>query len=186
MGKLFMFNMISLDGYFARVNGELDWHNVDQEFNEFAIEQLNQTSMLLFGRKTYELMANYWPTPAGTKDDPVVAEKMNNLPKVVFSKSLDKVEWNNSRLIKDNIAKEVTKLKQSEHKDLALFGSANLASSLIQMRLIDEFRIMINPVILGQGKPLFEKIKQQINLKLYKIKSFHNGNTLLYFMIKDN
>src|SRR3989442_9611126 len=162
-------------------NHEIDWHNVDEEFNEFAIHQLNELDTLLFGRVTYEGMGSYWPTQFAKENDPIVADKMNTVPKVVFSKTLEKAEWTNSRLVKDNIAEEVSKLKQQPGKDLAIFGSSDLAVSFIQMGLIDELRIMVNPVVLGSGKPLFNGIHEKLNLKLLKTRTFRSGNVLLYY-----
>ncbi len=181
MRKAFLFMMISLDGFFEGPNHELDWHNVDAEFNEFAARMLNDADILLFGRATYQLMASYWPTKSAKENDPIVAEKMNTLPKIVFSKTLDKVEWNNSRLVKDNFAEEITKLKQQPGKDLAILGSSNLSLSFIQNGLIDEFRIMVNPVVLGTGNPLFRGINHRLNLKLLKTRTFQSGNVLLYY-----
>ena len=106
---------------------------------------------------------------------------MNRLPKIVFSRTLQKAEWNNTRLIKDNIAEEISKLKQQPGKDIALFGSANLLSTLIPMGLIDEHRIMVNPVVLGSGTPLFQGIKDKLNLKLLRTRTFRSGNVLLYY-----
>ncbi len=173
--------MVTLDGFFEGPNREIDWHNVDDEFNEFAVDQLNSVDVLLFGRVTYELMAGYWPTPAATKNYSIVANKMNNLPKIVFSRTLKKAEWNNTRLVKEDVAEEISKLKQQPGKDLIIFGSAKLASSLINLGLIDEFRIIVNPVALGEGNPLFRDIKDKINLKLLKTKMFSSGNVSLYY-----
>jgi dihydrofolate reductase len=181
MRKVILYMMVTLDGFFEGPNGEIDWHNVDQEFNELAIEQLDSVDILLFGRKTYELMASYWPTPAATTDDPIVADKMNRLPKIVFSKTLSSVEWQNTRLVKENVAEEVAKLKHQPGKDLIIFGSSDLAVTFIQHGLLDEFRIMVNPVVLGNGKPLFKGIKDRLNLKLLKTKTFRSGNVLLYY-----
>ncbi|MBI3660338.1 dihydrofolate reductase [Candidatus Acetothermia bacterium] len=181
MRKVIVFMLTTLDGFFAGPNGELGWHNVDEEFNEFAIDQLNSVDTLLFGRVTYQLMASYWPTPAATTDDPIIAEIMNTMPKIVFSKTLGKVEWNNTRLVKDNIAEEISKLKQQSGKDMIIFGSSDLASTLTKLGLIDEYRIMVNPVVLGNGKPLFKGIKDKLNLKLLKTKTFSSGNVLLYY-----
>ncbi len=108
MRKIYVFNLITLDGFFEGPNRELDWHNVDGEFNEFAIEQLNNSGLLLFGRVTYELMASYWPTELALKDDPIVADMMNSIPKIVFSRTLKKADWNNTRLIKDNVREELS------------------------------------------------------------------------------
>ena len=173
--------MVTLDGFFAGPNGEIDWHVVDEEFNEFAIEQLNTVDVLLFGRKTYELMASYWPTPAAATNDPIVADKMNRLPKIVFSRTLSSVQWQNTRLVKENIAEEIAKLKQQPGKDLIIFGSSDLAVTFIQYGLLDECRIMVNPVVLGSGKPLFKGIKDRLNLNPLRTKTFRSGNVLLYY-----
>ena len=178
MRKVFLFMMVTLDGFFEGPNQEIDWHNVDEEFNEFAIQQLNDVDTLLFGRVTYQLMASYWPTQSAIENDPIVADKMNTVPKIVFSKTLDKAEWINSRLVKENIAEEIAKLKQQQGRDLAIFGSSTLASSLLQMGLLDELRIMVNPVVLGNGNPLFKGMHDKLNLKLLKTKTFRSGNIL--------
>ena len=180
MRKLFSFNMITLDGFFEGRDHNIYWHNVDNKFNEFAVAQLNEIDTLLFGRVTYQMMASYWPTPDAVKNDPVVAGLMNQTPKVVFSKTLEKVEWNNTRLIKDHITDEISKLKKQSGKDLAIFGSANLMSVLMRMDLIDEHRVMINPMILGTGTPLFQT-KDKFDLKLLKTRAFKNGNVLLCY-----
>jgi dihydrofolate reductase len=181
MRKLFSFNMVTLDGFFEGPNHDISWHHVDDEFNQFAIEQTSNIGTILFGRVTYELMASYWPTSAAIIDDPIIADLMNNLPKIVFSRTLQKAEWNNTRLVKDHIAEEITRLKGQSGKDLAIFGSANLLSSLIQMDLIDEHRILVNPVVLGSGTPLFQGIKEKLEVKLLKTKIFASGNVLLYY-----
>jgi dihydrofolate reductase len=181
MRKVFLFMMVTLDGFFEGPNHDIDWHNVDEEFNEFAIQQLDDVDTLLFGRVTYEGMASYWPTQFAKENDPVVADKMNTVPKIVFSRTLDKAEWNNSRLVKEHIAEEVSKLKQRQGRDLALFGSSDLAVSLLHMGLIDELRIMVNPVVLGNGKRLFAGIDEKLNLKLLKTQTFRSGNVLLYY-----
>lgn len=181
MRKVILFNMVTLDGFFEGPNGEIDWHKVDEEFNQFAIDQLNSVDVLLFGRVTYELMASYWPTPAATADDPIVAEKMNTMSKIVFSRTLEKAEWQNTRLAKENVVEEITRLKQQPGQDLIIFGSADLTATFIQHGLIDEYRIMVNPVVLGNGKPLFKGIKDKFNLKLLKTKTFSSGNVLLYY-----
>lgn len=181
MRKVVLFNMVSLDGYFESPDGDINWHTVDEEFNQFAIDQLDAADGLIFGRVTYELMAGYWPTPAALADDPLIANRMNALPKIVFSRTLEKVDWNNTRIIKANIVEELTSLKQQPGKDLLIFGSADLAAALIQNCLIDEFRVMVSPLILGGGTPLFQRIKTQLDLKLLEVKTFRNGNVLLTY-----
>jgi len=181
MRKVIFFMLTSLDGYFEGPDRDINWHTVDDEFNEFAIQQTGEFGALLFGRVTYELMAGYWPTEAAKRDDPVIAGLMNSLPKMVFSKTLEKADWNNTRLVKDNLVEEVSKLKEQPGKDIAIFGSSDLAVTCIEHGLIDEFRIMVNPVVLGDGKPLFQGIKDKLDLKLIKTKSFKSGNILLYY-----
>jgi dihydrofolate reductase len=181
MRKVLFFMMVSLDGYFEGPNHSIDWHNVDEEFNTFANAQLDSVEMLLFGRVTYEMMAAYWPTADAVEDDPQIAEKMNQLPKIVFSKTLKSVNWENTRLIKENIVEEISKLKSEPGKDLIIFGSSDLSLTLIQHGLVDEFRIMVNPVVLGNGSTLFKGIKGSLNLRLLKTQTFHSGNVLLYY-----
>jgi dihydrofolate reductase len=173
--------LISLDGYFEGPDSEIDWHNVDSEFNDYAVDNLNNADMLLFGRVTYELMAGYWPTELATTDDPVVAGKMNSLPKVVFSKTLSSAEWNNTTLVKENYEEEVLKLKQQPGRNLVIFGSSDLAVTFMEHDLIDEFQIFVNPVILGKGKPLFNGIKHRYKLKLLSTRTFGSGNVLLCY-----
>jgi len=184
MRKIVLFNLMTLDGYFEGGNADISWHNVDQEFNDFAIAQLRTADMLLFGRKTYELMAAYWPTEEGIKDNAVIAELMNQIDKIVFSKCLEKAEWDHTRLISENLFDEVKKLKSLPGKDVFIFGSADLSSTLIQHHLIDEFRIMINPLILGNGTPMFKNVTAKIDLQLLKTKVFGNGNVLLNYIPK--
>ncbi len=176
--------MVSLDGFFEGKDHDLSWHNTDEEFNQFAIDQIGEVDALIFGRKTYDLMAGYWPSSEAVKDDPQVANLMNTLPKIVFSKTLKEVEWSNTRLIKDNDEEEIIKLKKEKGKDIAIFGSNNLSVNLIKLGLIDEFRIMLNPVVLGDGNRLFKGIEYKLNLKLVKTREFKNGNSLLCYQPK--
>ena len=184
MRKIVLFNLMTLDGYFEGENADISWHNVDQEFNDFAIAQLKTADMLLFGRKTYELMAAYWPTEEGIKDNPVIADLMNQIDKIVFSKSLERAHWDHARVISEGLLDEVKKLKSIPGKDVFIFGSADLSSTLIDHDLIDEFRIMINPLILGNGTPMFQNITAKIDLQLLKTKVFGNGNVLLNYIPK--
>ena len=181
MRKVIFFMLTSLDGFYEGPNKDINWHHVDEEFNEFAIAQLGTVDMLLFGRVTYEGMASYWPTQIAVTNDPVVAGKMNSLPKIVFSKTMSSAQWQNTRLIKDHFVEEITKLKQQPGKDLIIFGSSDLAVTFIENGLIDEYRIMINPVALGHGKTLFQGLKDKLELKLIKTKTFGSGNVLLYY-----
>jgi len=181
MRKVIFQMMISVDGYFEGPNREIDWHNVDNEFNDYAIGFLNSVDTLLFGRVTYELMAAYWPTDSALSDDPIVADKMNSLEKIVFSRTLKKADWHNTTLIKKDIAETVEILKDKPGKDIAIFGSSDLALALLPSGLIDELTILINPVILGQGKTLFRGIDSRLNLKLLRTKIFRSGNVMLCY-----
>jgi dihydrofolate reductase len=184
MRKIILFNMVSLDGFFEGPNQEIDWHNVDEEFNKYSVDQTRSAGGLLFGRVTYELMAGYWPTPEASGDDPQIAEIMNTIPKIVFSRTLNQADWNNTRLVKEDAASEVSKLKQESGKDLYIFGSLKLSETLIQHSLIDEFRIMVNPVVIGRGRSLFPKIQDRLGLKLLDTRQFRSGNVLLAYQPK--
>lgn len=181
MRKVIFQMMISVDGYFEGPNREIDWHNVDNEFNDYAISFLKSVDTLLFGRVTYELMAGYWPTEAALSDDPVVAERMNSLEKIVFSRTLAEAGWKNTTLVKKDIAESVEILKQKPGRDIAIFGSSDLALALLPSGLIDELNILISPVILGQGKTLFRGIDSRLYLKLLSTKIFRSGNVLLRY-----
>jgi dihydrofolate reductase len=181
MRKIIVFNMVTLDGFVAGPSGDIDWHRVDEEFNQFAIAQLDAAGGLIFGRVTYELMAGYWPTPLALEDDPIVAHQMNILPKIVVSRTLERADWHNTRLIKANFATELKQLKQQSGSDLFVFGSANLVASLIREDLIDEYRILVNPVVLGSGQPLFQDFRPPLHLKLIRTETFQNGNVMLVY-----
>jgi dihydrofolate reductase len=179
MRKLIMFNMVSLDGYFEAPGRDITWHKTDEEFNSFAIEQVNNIDTIIFGRVTYELMVSYWPTAAASKDDTAVAALMNAKPKIVVSTTLKAAEWNNTRLIKRNVEEEMKGLKQREGSDLIIFGSGELCSSLTRAGLIDEYRIIICPLVLGAGTPLF---RDSVSLSLKSSRAFKNGNILLTYV----
>jgi dihydrofolate reductase len=185
MRKVILSNMVTLDGFFEGPNKELDWHIVDEEFNQYAIDLLSSVDVLLFGRVTYQLMADYWPAaatnPSTSKSDLEIADKMNNLPKIVFSKTLKEVKWNNSRLVKENIAEEISKMKQQPGKDMVIFGSGSIVSTFMQHGLIDEYRIIVNPIVLGNGNPLFKDINSKQNLKLLNTKVFDSGIVILFY-----
>ena len=183
MRKLILFNMIALDGYFEGIDHDLSWHNVDKEFNDFAIEQLKSADILFFGRVTYNMMADYWSTENAKSDDPTVASIMNNISKIVFSRTLSTASWKNTRLIKDNAIGEIKKLKSDSGKDIFIFGSSDLSVSIIDQ--IDEFRFIVSPVVLGKGKTILTGIKDRLDLELIKIKQFKNGNILLYYKHKN-
>ena len=182
MRKLIVFNHVSLDGYFTDVNGDMSWaHKNDAEWNTFVEENASSGGELLFGRITYELMVSYWPTPHAIKNDPTIAERMNNLPKVVFSRTLDKASWNNTKLVKGDMAAEIRKMKKEPGKDMVIFGSGSIVTQLAQEGLIDEYQMVVNPIVLGKGRTMFDGIKEKLTLKLTKTRIFGNGNVLLCY-----
>lgn len=181
MRRILAFLVATVDGYYEGPNQEFDWPVVDEEFNRFGLQQLEEVDTLLFGRVTYEGMAAYWPTPAARQDDPRVAAKMNGLPKLVVSRTLQQADWANTRVIGDDVAEELTRLKQQPGKDIAILGSSNLTVSLLRLGLVDELRIMVNPVVLGAGRSLFRSADRRIGLALLGARPFRSGNVLLTY-----
>jgi dihydrofolate reductase len=181
MRKLSVFNLITLDGFFEGLNHDISWHMVDEEFNDLSIAQLEAVDTIIFGRVTYEMMAAYWPTMQAFREDPLVAGLMTNTPKLVFSNTLKKAEWQNTRLVNGDAAKEIIKLKQQSGKDMIIFGSAKLTASLTNAGLIDEYGIIVCPLILGKGTSLFTNVDHLTKLDLVKTRTFGNGNVLLTY-----
>lgn len=185
MRKIVVFNLVTVDGFFAGLNGEIDWHNYDAEMGAFSMEQMKSLGALIFGHTTYELMASYWPTPDGIKSEPVVAEIMNNIPKIIFSKTMQEVKdgpvWKNVKVFHEIKPEEIMKMKEQEGGDIAIFGSGTIVQQFTNLGLIDEYRLIVNPLILGSGKALFKDVKNKHNLKLIKTKVFENGNVLLCY-----
>jgi len=176
MRKLFWQMMVSLDGYSEGPNGELDWHVVDADFLRYVQEMLASIGAMLLGRKTYRFFADYWPTATNPE-----AARMNALPKIVFSRTLANVEWSNSRLVEGDVAEEVAALKHCPGGDLAVFGSANLAATLMRLDLIDEYRIFVAPVVLGAGKPMFADLGNRKPLTLAKVETLGSGVVALTY-----
>ncbi len=179
MKKLIFQMSVSLDGYVEGPNHEIDWHLVDEEFNAYALQMLTASDVLIMGRKTYELMAGYWPTAAD--NDLVVKEKMNSTPKLVFSRTLKKVEWQNSRLAVGSIADEVARLKQVPGDGLLPVGGSELAVSFLEQGLMDELRIILTPILLGGGKIVFDGIKKRYPLRQLSTKAFKSGNVVVTY-----
>ena len=174
--------MVTVDGFFAGPNGEINWHHVDAEFNKDSLAFLDDVDTLMFGRVTYELMASYWPTEEALKDDTAIAQKMNSLPKLVFSTQPEVPEWNNTTLLHTINADEISKLKHSPGKDIAIFGSGTIVSTLTELGLIDEYIFVVNPVVLGRGKSLFSGATHNKDLTLVGTKQFTSGNIALSYV----
>jgi dihydrofolate reductase len=182
MRKVVSFMVVTLDGYYEGPNGEFDWPNVDDEFNEFAVSQINDIDILLFGRATYVTMASFWPTPEAVTGDPIVAGLMNGIAKVVFSRSLPEATWQNTTLVRTDAVAAVADLKEQDGPGLlALFGSPTLTTSLIEAGLIDELRVMIHPILLGDGTSLFATLTRRQPVKLLRSQVFSSGNVLLTY-----
>jgi len=184
MRKLIVFNHVTLDGYFVGAGGDFSWAragNDDPEFAAFVAENASGGGQLLFGRVTYQMMASYWPTPIADQHHPTVAAGMNSAPKVVFSRTLDKATWNNTRLVKDDMAAEIRKMKNEPGPGMAILGSGSIVAQLAEEHLIDEYRMMVDPVALGKGRSMFDGIREQLNLKLAKTRTFKNGKIHLCY-----
>ena len=183
MQKLTVFNHVSLDGYFVDAGGGMSWAHagmLDPEWNAFVAENATGDGTLVFGRVTYDLMVSYWPTPMAKQNDAHIANRMNNLPKIVFSRMMDKASWNNTKVVKGDLAAEVRKLKQEPGMDIAVFGSSTLTAGLLRTGLVDELRILVNPVILGHGRPLFAGA-DRTGLRLLQTRQFASGSILLHY-----
>lgn len=180
MRKLIMWNIVTLDGYFEGVkNWELPWLEQvwGEELEQFSLEQLGAADMLVFGRVTYEGMAAYWTTAQGA-----IADYMNKLPKLVCSRTLQMAKWNNTTLVKDNVAVEIARLKQQGSGNMLVFGSANLSRTLMNERLFDEYRIGIAPVIHGRGRLLFSDGHNPQSLQLHEARALSTGCAILRYL----
>ncbi len=185
MRKITVFNHVTVDGFFAGPHGEIDWFKVikkDDEWDKYTHEQSKSGSTLMFGHTTYEMMKSWWPTPDAIKNDPDMAKVVNNSPKIVFSKTLQSVEegpnWKNITLLHEIEPEEIVKLKEKE--DITIIGSGTIVQQLANLGLIDEYSLVVVPVILGAGKPLFKDAKKT-NLKLLEARSFKNGVVMLKY-----
>lgn len=182
MRRLLVFNQVSLDGYFVDAKGDMSWaHKHDAEWKAFTTENAGGGGELLFGRVTYDLMRSYWPTPMAMNNDPAVAERMNSLPKVVFSRTLKDASWSNTKLVKGDLAAAVRRMKSEPGDGMVILGSGSIVSQLAPEGVIDEYQIVVNPIVLGKGRTMFEGAKERIPLKLTRTRAFGNGNVLLCY-----
>lgn len=187
MRKVIVSMNVTLDGFMAGPNCELDWHfrSWTTEMADLLYEQLRKADTILLGRATYKAMARYWPSKSQDmsfpREDLPFADLMNNYSKLVFSKTLTQSEWHNSTFLRGDPAAEVMSLKEQPGKDMIIYGSGNVVTSLTNSGLVDEFQLWIHPVILGVGKPLFKNLQQRLPLKLSKTKSFNSGVIVLYY-----
>ncbi len=175
------FIFTSLDGFYEGPNAELDWSNVDAEFNDFAVRQLDEADTLGFGRATYDHMAAYWPTEQAKANEPGITSRMNDKEKLVFSTTLTDTAWSGTALVRGEATEHVPRIKAAAGKELLVIGSAHLTANLAQAGLLDELRVMVCPIVLGQGRSLFEDLRDRVSLTLLRVRQFDSGNVVLTY-----
>jgi dihydrofolate reductase len=184
MRSLSVFNHMSVDGYFVDLKGDMTFarkDHADAEWRAFVAENAGSGGALLFGRVTYELMASYWPTPVALTNDPEVAGHMNALPKVVFSRTLQRASWANTTLVRGDAAAAIRKMKAEPGPSMAILGSGKLVAALAPEGVIDEYQVVVNPVVLGGGRTMFDGVREKLALRLIRTRAFGNGCVLLCY-----
>lgn len=177
--RLFSFMAISADGYHAATEPGVAWQTFGQEFADYSVEQLDEVDTIVLGRRTYEELVAYWTSDLGTDFDPRIAERMNSVGKLVLSRTLRSVSWRDSG-IELTTVQGLREFKQSEGRDVAIFGSSTLTGELLRAGLVDEVRLMVNPIILGGGRKVFENAGT-VPLTRTRVRPFDSGNVLLYY-----
>ncbi|HZU67688.1 MAG TPA: dihydrofolate reductase family protein [Ktedonobacteraceae bacterium] len=185
MRKIITTTWVTLDGFIAGPNGEMDWVRVEEEMGKYEDDLISSADTLLLGRVTYQSFAGAWPyvpdNPSASEGEKIYARKLNAMRKVVFSRSLEKAEWNNSTLFREINPQEVAQLKEAPGKNIVIYGSASIVQALTNHGLIDEYQVLVHPVVLGGGKPLFKNIQDRVGLKLVETKAFPSGVVGLYY-----
>ena len=182
MRQVMVFNNVTLDGFFVDAQGDMRWaHQNDPEWNAFTADNARGECVFVFGRVTYDMMAAWWPTPQAIHSMPDVANRMNQLPKVVFSRSLRQAAWNNTQVIRTDPAAAIRTMKQAPGDPLLIMGSGTIVAQLAQQGLIDEYQIIVHPLVLGKGRTLFDGVDHPVNLKLTQSRGFKNGNVFLRY-----
>jgi dihydrofolate reductase len=184
--KIIVTTWITLDGFLAGPNGEMNWVMVDQEMGQYEDDLVSSADTLILGRVTYQSFAGSWPhvpeNPSVSEGEKEYARKLNSMRKIVFSKSLEKAEWNNSQLVREILPNEIASMKQMPGKDIVIYGSASIVQAFTDLGLIDEYQLLVHPVVLGGGKPLFAGIAKPAQLNLLHTKSFPSGVIGLYYV----
>jgi dihydrofolate reductase len=175
------FIIISLDGFYEDATGTFDWAIVDEEFRQFAIRQLDESETLGFGRATYEHMAAWWPTDQAVANDLDIATRMNTMPKLVFSTTLEHADWSATTVVAGEATEQIEAIRSAQGGDLLIIGSAHLTARLVAADVLDELRIMVSPIVLGRGHSLFEELGDRIALTLSDVVKFDSGNVLLTY-----
>ena len=191
MRKIITTTWFTLDGYIAGPNGEIDWIGeiYDEAMGRYESELVSEADTLLLGRVTFESFAGSWPyvpeNPNASEGEKDYARRLNAMRKIVFSRTLEHVEWNNSTLRKEVIPEEIEQLKREPGRDMLIYGSASLVQTLTNLGLIDEYQLLVHPVLLGSGKPLFQDIKHQVKLKLVNTKTHPSGVVVLTYQPRE-
>ncbi len=191
MRKIITTTWVTLDGFIAGPNGAMDWIGeiYDEAMGKYEDDLVSAADTLLLGRVTYQSFAGSWPhvpdSPTASEGEKDYARKVNAMHKIVFSRTLPTVEWNNSRLVKEVIPEDIEQLKHEPGRDILIYGSASLVRSLTDFSLIDEYQFLVHPVILGSGKPLFQDLKDQVKLKLVNIKTHPSGVVVLTYQPRE-
>jgi dihydrofolate reductase len=188
MGKIISFMHISLDGFVAGPNGEMDWIKIDQEIFGHVGKRIGKTNAALYGRVTYDMMENYWPTaadkPTATKHDIEHSKWYSKAHKIVLSRTMKGMALANTKIISEDLPGNINEIRQQEGEDILLFGSPTATHALIQLDLIDGYWLFVNPIILGQGIPLFTGIRDKIKLKLLGTQQFASGVIELNYTVE--
>ena len=182
MRRLYVFNNVSLDGYFTDKDSDMSWaHQSDAEFNEFTQSNAQGGGVMVFGRVTYDMMIKFWPTPMAMQSNPIVAERLNGAEKIVFSRTMDQASWNNTKVVNGDIVAGMRTLKEQPGDDMVIMGSGSIVSQFTTAGLIDEFQFVLCPIILGAGRTLFEGVAPRPALKRTQSRTFKNGNVFLRY-----
>ncbi len=184
MRRLTAFESISADGFFTDAKNDMTWAhagNDDPEFAAFTARNAGGDGCLVFGRTTYEMMVSFWPTPAAKQQMPEIADGMNRMPKIVFSRTLTSADWTNTTLINDDPATAIARLKGESGPNMTILGSGSIVSHLAEAGLVDEFQFVVCPTALGQGRSLFETVTRKLELTLTSSRTFKNGKVLLCY-----
>lgn len=179
MRKIIAFNFLTINGFYKGVNDDSSWHVHAEEGNKYSENKLSADNILVFGRKTYELMAGYWPSPMAYEGYPLVAKRMNESEKIVLSQTLNTADWHNTRILSGNTMDQIRQLKATSGKNIAILGSGSIINQLTDEHLIDEYEFLIDPLAIGQGTPLFENIKNKLELKLMNSQIFEKSGQVV-------
>jgi dihydrofolate reductase len=179
---LSVFNNVSIDGFFTDETGDMSWaHDQDPEWTKFMASNASGDAELVFGRKTYEMMASFWPSKEAAQTMPEVARGMNRMRKTVFSHTLKSADWQNSRVARADLATEIRKMKSEPGPDLLILGSGEIVAQLSQAGLIDAYQLVVVPILLGRGRTLFEGVTGKPRLRLTQTRAFPNGNVVCWY-----